>query len=223
MAVDTTRRNVLIGAGAVVLAGAAGGAYYFTRPKAPTSAELMAPGPLPDVTLGAPDAPVTIIEYASLSCSHCAEFHAKTYPDFKSRYIEPKKIRFVFREFAFNPLDVAGFLLARAAGPTGYFAMIELLFQKQDQWLVENPIPPLQAIAKQAGFSEEKFKAVLDDKATAASIEAVRDKALQKFNVRATPTFFAIGKPSGKESVNVAEGFQTAPEMDKLLAPLMTA
>ena len=129
-----TRRNLLIfaaGLAAVGIAGTGAG-YYFFGPQPTTaapqpapgaevsSADLLTPGPLGDKVLGPANAPVTIIEYASMTCPHCAHFHETTYPELKKKYIDTGKVRFIFREFPLDPLAAAGFMLARCAGKDKY-------------------------------------------------------------------------------------------------------
>jgi protein-disulfide isomerase len=199
-----TRREFLESVGALALVGAvaaAGGHSGLIVPaqaqaQAPqvSTEELMSPGPLPDQVLGAADAPVTIVEYASMTCGHCAAFHEKTYPELKKRYIDTGKVRFVFREFPLDPTAAAGFMLARCAGEGKYFPMVEALFSQQREWAVQKPIPPLMAIAKQAGFTQQKFEACLADQKLLADIEQVRERATNKFGVNSTPTFFINGK-----------------------------
>ena len=121
----------------------------------------MQAGPLGDMALGDEKAPVTIIEYASMTCPHCAAFHANTYPELKKRYIDTGKVRFIFREFPLDQLALAAFMLARCAGPDKYFPMIDTLFQQQKEWVVQKPLGPLLAIAKQAGMSEQAFNECL--------------------------------------------------------------
>src|SRR5690554_935145 len=126
----------------------------------------MKPGPLPEMSLGKADAPVTIVEYASMTCPHCANFHKTTFPELKKKYIDTGKVRFIFREFPLDPLAAGGFMLARCAGKddkTKYFAMVETLFHQQKEWVVQKPIEPLKSIAKQAGFTEQSFDQCLSD------------------------------------------------------------
>lgn len=220
-----SRRNFAVGSAAFVLAGSASvsGWPQFTtaivRPAAAqgaAEAELMKPGKLPDHPLGKTDAPVTIIEYASMTCSHCANFHNNVYPMLKSRYIETGKVRFIMREFPLDPLAAAAFMLARCAGKDNkekYYALIETLFQKQSEWAVQKPIPPLQAIAKQAGFTEQSFEACLSDQKMLDAIEADRNRASEKFGVNSTPTFFINGK--------MFRGALTVAELEKQIEPLL--
>jgi protein-disulfide isomerase len=163
----------------------------------PSPADLQQPGPLGDMVLGADNAPVTIIEYASMTCGHCADFHNKTYPKLKERYIDTGKVRFIMREFPLDPLAAGAFMLARCAGKDDknkYFAMVETLFHQQRDWLVQRPLDPLKAIAKQAGFSEQTFEQCLANQQVLNGIEQVRQRAAEKLGVNSTPTFFINGK-----------------------------
>ena len=178
------------------------------------SADLMAQGPLPDIWLGSKDAPVTMIEYASMTCTHCAAFHAETWPTLKSKYIDTGKVRFTLREFPLDPLATAGFLLARCAGDGRRYAIIDLLFDQQQNWaFVPKPVEALASTVKQAGISQTQFETCLKDQKLYDQINAVREKADQDLKVDATPTFFINGvKHPGELSVD---------ELDKLLAPLV--
>jgi len=178
------------------------------------AAELAKAGPDGDVALGSDKAPVTIIEYASMTCTHCAAFHATTYPVLKSKYIDTGKVRFALREFPLDPLATAGFMLARCAGPDKRSAMIDLLFAQQKNWaFTEKPIEALANLVKQAGFSQESFEACLKDQDLYAKVNKVRDHAAEKFGVNATPTFFINGKKQNGE-INPQE-------LDKILEPLL--
>src|SRR6187455_2336719 len=131
--------------------------------------ELMKADALPEMAMGSDKAPVTVIEYASMSCPHCAHFQETTFPELEKRYIDTGKVRFIFREFPLDPLAAAGFMLARCAGKDKFMPVVETLFAKQQEWMVQKPIPPLMSIAKQFGFSEQSFnqclanQKVLDD------------------------------------------------------------
>jgi len=220
----TTRRNVLIGAAAVAIVAAGGTGYYiWTRPVAagPASppprsggdAELMTPGPLGEQALGSANAPVTIIEYASMTCPACAQFHETTYPELKKRYIDTGKVRFIFREFPLDQLAAAAFMLARCAGNDKYFPLIEALFAKQTEWAVPRPLEPLFAIARQAGFTQDSFDACLKNQQVLEGIEQVRQRAAQRFNVQSTPTFFINGK--------LFRGLFKIEEMEKEILPYL--
>ena len=160
----------------------------------PSAAELMAPGPIEDLPLGKDDAPVTIIEYASMTCPHCAHFEETTWPQLKKDYVDTGKVRYIFREFPLDPLAAAGAMLARCGGKDKFIPIIEVLFKQQRDWVVQKPIPPLLAIAKQLGFTEESFNHCLSDQKLLDQIEAERELAASKFGVNSTPTFFINGK-----------------------------
>ena len=128
-AVKITRRKFNLGAIALAGSGVLVGIPLAAglRPalaQDPPLAELMQPGPLGDMVLGDEQAPVTIIEYASMTCPHCAHFHETTYPDLKKKYIDTGKVRFIFREFPLDQLAAAAFMLARCGGKDKYFPLI---------------------------------------------------------------------------------------------------
>jgi protein-disulfide isomerase len=200
-ALTLTRRR-LLSATAVFTLGMAGaaGALLPLLPvpaqadDAPSAADLAQAGPEGDVALGSDKAPVTIIEYASMTCPHCAHFSATTFPEIQKRYIDTGKVRFIFREFPLDALAAAGFMLARCAGNDKFMPIIETLFAKQADWVVQKPIEPLKAIAKQFGFTEESFNQCLANQKILDDIQAVRDRAASKLGVNSTPTFFVNGK-----------------------------
>ena len=142
-------------------------------------AKLLEPGALPEQSIGKPDAKVTIVEYASMTCPHCAHFHATTLPELKTKYIDTGKVRLILREFPFDPRAEAGFMLARCSGDN-YFPMVDVLFKQQMQWAgVENSKDALLQIAKLAGFTQEKFEACLTDQKLLEDVRAVRDARLE--------------------------------------------
>jgi protein-disulfide isomerase len=149
--------------------------------------------PLPEMALGKADAPVTIIEYSSLSCPHCAAFHKEIFPELQSQYIDTGKVRYVMREFPLNEAALAGAVVARCLDPSRYFAFTGLLFSKQNDWAFkEDALTPLKALAKQAGMSGEEFDKCIDNEGLQKEILAVRDGG-QKKGVNATPSFFVNG------------------------------
>jgi protein-disulfide isomerase len=182
-----TRRHLL-------LAGSAFAAMALATPAlALDLAELNKPPELGEMWLGADEgAKVTLIEYASATCPHCAAFHNDVYGKLKADYIDTKKIRFIFREFPLNDAALAAFMIARAAPKESYFPLIDIYFETLQTW-AQNPAQGLLNIAKQAGFSEEKFNATLRDENLARAIMAIRDGGA-KFGVQGTPTFFLNGK-----------------------------
>lgn len=156
--------------------------------------ELMAEGSLPDIVIGDPDAPVTIVEYASMTCGHCANFHENSYPATKANYIDTGKAKLIIREFPFDPRALAAFMLARCTGDDAKrTAMIDILFDKQDEWArAENASTALLNIAKLAGFSQTSFAACLNNKELQQQITLTQERG-QEFGVDATPTFFVNG------------------------------
>jgi protein-disulfide isomerase len=185
---------VLIGGVVYWRAGSAGGA---TGEKTdPDLAELMAPGPLPDLSLGKEDAPNTIVEYASMTCPHCAQFHKLVLPELQTKYIDAGKARLILREFPLDGLAVAAFMLARCAGPDRYYPVVGALFDTQETWAVAGTEgkEKLFLVAKQAGFSKEKFDQCIGDKELFNKIVETRTRGHEKFGVDSTPSFFINGK-----------------------------
>jgi protein-disulfide isomerase len=177
--------------------------------------ELMKPGALPDLTQGPADAKVTVVEYASMTCGHCAHFAKDVWPEFKKKYIDTGKVYYVFREFPLDNLAAAASMLARCAGGDKTFPLIEVLFEKQAEWaFVEgNPVPKLFEIAKQAGFTQEAFDKCLTDQKLLDNITAGRTRGSEVFGVSATPTFFINGKR--------LDGSPTMASFDKMIEPLL--
>ena len=149
-----------------------------------------------------------------MTCPHCAAFHAQTFPALKAQYIDTGKVRFSLREFPFDPLATAGFMLARCAGPNKREPMIDLLFAQQKNWaFTDKPFQGLSNLIKQTGMSQETFESCLKDQGLYDKVNAVRDAGAQKFGVDATPTFFINGKK--------ASGEMSIEEMAKLFAPFL--
>ena len=181
-----TRRDFVAGTSALAIAAALGAALApaaLAQAAAPSTAELLETGALEDMVLGKADALVTVIEYASMTCGHCAAFHANTYPEFKKRYVDTGKARYILREFPLDPLAAGAFMLARCAGKDRYFPLVETLFQQQRQWTVQKPLEPLFAIVRQAGFTQQTFDACLRDQKMLDGIEWVRQRGSEKFKV----------------------------------------
>lgn len=178
--------------------------------------DLLAPGELPDFVLGPANAPVTIIEYASMTCGHCATFAKDTFPKLKSTYIDTGKVRFMLREFPLDTLAAAVFMLARShAGDNAekYISLVDGFFATQSEWAVKNPVEPLKKVARQMGINEEAFVKGIENKDMLAKMSASRDRAADKFGVNATPTFFINGK---KES-----GALTIEQLSAAIDPLL--
>jgi protein-disulfide isomerase len=184
-------------------------------------ADLAVASPLGDMVMGAENAPVTIIEYASMTCPHCAHFAVETFPKLKERYIDTGKVRYIFREFPLDVVAAGASLLARCADKDKYFSLLDLLFHTQVNWAVQNPLEPLFDVVKQAGFSRESFNACLDTKNNENSrkilngIESTRNHAADKLKVTSTPTFFINGKR--------VTGALSIEEMEKEITPYLKA
>jgi protein-disulfide isomerase len=219
-----SRQMLLLLAVAVVIA--AGAIFFFTRPvtQPPTAAtavapaeataqssDLAQPGPLGDMTLGDPKAPNVVIEYASMTCTHCQRFNAEVFKPFKAKYIDTGKVYYIYRDFPLDPLATSAIMLAHCAPPDRFFAIVDLLFQKQKDWaFVDDPKTALFNLMKQVGFTQETFDACLTNQKMLDGVNAEKDRAASKLGVEATPTFFFNGKKK--------EGEQTLEDIDKLLA-----
>lgn len=208
-----TRRTFLAATAAAGAAFALSGLPAPALAQTVSAAELMAEGPIKEIWIGKADAPVTIIEYASMTCSHCAAFHTQTWPTLKSKYIDAGKVRFSLREFPLDPLAAAGFMLARCAGDDKRNAVVDLLFSQQKAWITDKPVEALMNLLKQTGFTQESFEACLKNQELYDGVMKVRDRAAEKFGVNATPTFFINGKKQN--------GAMTVEELDKVLEPLL--
>lgn len=159
-------------------------------------ADLAKPAPLGDVVLGADNAPVTLIEYASMSCGHCAEFHKTTYPKLKAEYIDTDKVRFIFREYPLNLQAAAASMLARCAGkddPVKYHDMAGLLFSTQDEWVARDTAAQLRRIASQRGMDDDSFNTCIGNQSMVDGLQAGMAHASIKLRVDSTPTFFING------------------------------
>lgn len=159
-------------------------------------AKLMEPGPLPEMWLGSEDAPVTVVEYASMTCGHCRNFEENTWPELKKAYVDTGKIRFILREFPLDPRATAAIMLARCS-EDNYFPLVNVLFRRQDDWArapQERAAEALFQTVKIAGFSQESFDACLKDQQLLDNVNATRKRAAEEFGVDSTPTFFINGK-----------------------------
>jgi protein-disulfide isomerase len=162
-------------------------------------ATVLKPGALPELTVGDPSG-VSVVEYGSLTCPHCATFSREIFPELKKDYIDTGKVRYIFREFSRNPLDVAAFVLARCIGDDKAFAAIELLFSQQDKWaFVDKPLEPLIAAMRPAGLTHDQAMACLKDQAKADAMLAVEKRATDEIKMTGTPTFVIDGKVYGGE------------------------
>ncbi|MCA6106469.1 DsbA family protein [Bradyrhizobium cenepequi] len=164
---------------------------------AQSAADVAKPQSLPDMALGPQNAPVTITEYASMTCPHCANFNETVFPKIKSEYIDTGKIRYVFREFPLDIKAAAGSMLARCISKDDapkYFAVIDLLFRQQNDWVMKNTTETLTRIGKQAGLSQQQVEECLKDQALLDKIAADQKYANDVLKVNSTPTFFINGE-----------------------------
>lgn len=165
---------------------------------APTAAR--AAGPLPpaegDMVLGSPAAKVQVVEYASLSCGHCAHWNQEVFPQLKAKYIDTGKVRFVFREFLTPPNEfaAAGYLLARRIGQARYFEVLDAIFKQQAAIFESQDLwGGLLKIGKSFGLTEAQFTAALGDKAALAALNARVAKAGERDGIEGTPTIIVNG------------------------------
>ncbi len=183
---------------------------------AQSASDVAKPGSLPDMALGLATAPVTVTEYASMTCGHCAHFNENVFPKIKSEYIDSGKIRWVFREFPLDIKAAAGSMLARCIAKEDagkYFAVIDMLFKQQNDWVSKNTTETLTRIGKQAGLSQQAVEECLKDQALLDKIAADQKFASEVLKVNSTPTFFING-----EMVKGATSFE---EFDKKIKALL--
>jgi protein-disulfide isomerase len=162
-------------------------------------AAVLKPGTLPELSIGDASG-VPVIEYGSLTCPHCAAFSREVLPELKKDYIDTGKVKYIFREFSRNPLDIAAFVLARCIGDDKAFAAIELLFSAQDKWaFVDKPLEPLIAAMRPTGLTHDQAMACLKDQAKIEAVSAVGKRATDEIKMNGTPTFVIDGKVYGGE------------------------
>jgi len=183
---------------------------------AQSAADVAKPVSLPDMALGPADAKVTITEFASMTCPHCAAFNAEVFPKIKAEYIDTGKVRYIFREFPLDIKAAAGSMLARCIAKddaTKYFAVTDLLFRSQNDWVVKNTTETLQRIGKQAGLSQQEVDACLKDQKLLDKIAADQKYASDVLKVDSTPTFFINGER--------IKGEASLEEFEKKINPLL--
>ena len=177
------------------------------------TADLHAPGQLGEKTLGEADAPVTVVEYASMSCPHCASFDNQTFEAFKEKYIDTGQVRFIFREFPLNAPAYAVAMVARCAPADRFFDVVHAYFRSQNEWLTAGDLKAaILEKAKEFGFTEQSFDACISNQSLFTGLEAVRERG-EAFGVQATPTFFINGRK--------VEGALTLEDLDEAIQPLL--
>ncbi|MBV1708200.1 MAG: DsbA family protein [Hyphomicrobiales bacterium] len=189
------RRRLLQAAGAGSVLLMAGSGQALAAGPDYTMAQLMVPMPLKDLPEGKAGAPVTIIEYASMTCPHCAHFQVATMPQLKKDYLDTGKAVHILREFPLDPLATAAFMLARYAGDDKRNALVDMLFRRQNEWVyVDKQIPALTKLVAEVGITKADFDKCLADKALYDNVNKMRDIASNSFKVDSTPTFFINGR-----------------------------
>lgn len=199
--------SAIAAGGLALLLAACGGANSSESetPGAETAAggsiEKHGEGSLGDMAMGEADAPITVVEYASVTCPHCATFHQEIFPEIKENYIDTGKVRFIFREFPTAPanLSVAGSMLARCAaekrGDDAYFVILNALFQTQRTWIYgESPRDELLKVASQAGMSAEDFDTCVQRKELLDLINENIKEGSEKYGINSTPSFVVEGQ-----------------------------
>jgi protein-disulfide isomerase len=213
-----TRRAFTLALSMTGLAALAGFSplHLISSAMAQSAADVAKPVSLPDMALGPDKAAVTITEFASMTCPHCAAFNAEVFPKLKAEYIDTGKIRYIFREFPLDVKAAAGSMLARciAKGDANkYFAVTDLLFRSQSDWVMKNTTETLTRIGKQAGLSAQEVESCLKDQSLLDKIAADQKYASDVLKVDSTPTFFINGeKVKGETSLE---------EFEKKINPLL--
>lgn len=161
---------------------------------AQSGAAPAAPVQYEERVMGDPDAPVTIIEYSSLTCPHCATFHADVLPEVKEQYIDTGKAKLIFRDFPLDPVAAAAALISRCVPEDNYFKFLDVLFSTQDQWAgSRDPLAALQGYARLSGLPGDRLEQCLTDQALFDAIQSVKTQGQQEFGVTGTPTLIVDG------------------------------
>lgn len=213
------RRTVLQTTGAGIALGTLSGCFSGDGDNQANSAggsgsKLDQPGPLEEKTIGDVNAPIKVIEYASMTCPHCASFHNLIYHPLKEKYVDTGKVLFAFREFPLDPLAVTIAVLARCAPDDKFFNVIDVFFKTQSKWRRnDNPLAAVTEITKQLGYSQQSVESCLKNQVVIDGVNAIRKHGIEVMKVDATPTFFINGKKvSGAISLE-----QFDAEFEKLL------
>jgi protein-disulfide isomerase len=209
------RRLAIIGAAVLVIVAAVAIYFYYQRQDSDPSAGLHEPPELGERALGSADAPVTVVEYASMSCPHCGAFHRQTFDAFKEKYIDTGQVRFLFREFPLNSPAYVVALLARCAPEDRYFTVVDAYFDHQERWMAaEDTKAAIFDIAKQLGFTQQSFDECISNQAIFTGLENEMKRGAA-FGVQATPTFFINGQKAQ------TPGALSLEDLDKEIQPLL--
>ncbi|MET0432443.1 MAG: DsbA family protein [Hyphomicrobium sp.] len=170
----------------------------------PTVADIMAPSPLPEMSWGRPNAPVTIVQYMSLTCPHCRNFHLTVYPELERRFIDTGKVRYILREFPIGKSSGNATIALRCAPPDKYLELYGKFMQQQASWVsLEVRIDAIYAVAKQVGMTRPQFDACLQNQDMIAKLKWIKDRG-RKLGIIGTPNFF-IGTKLIKKELTIAE------------------
>jgi protein-disulfide isomerase len=171
-----------------------------------------------EMSMGNANAKVTVIEYASVTCPHCARFNEEVFPSFKAKYVDTGKVRYVFREFLTPPAQVAaaGFLVARCAGRDKYFAVVDALFHSQSELYSPNPDVRgmIMRVGRSVGMTDDKITACITDEKALKELQDRVDSAINVEKIDGTPTFVINGK-------KLESGEKTLAQLDAEIQPLL--
>jgi protein-disulfide isomerase len=202
-----------------VLLGSGGGLSTLAMSKRPEAAKLkgkVAERP-DDMALGNPNAPIQVVEYASLACSHCANVEKEVMPSLRAKYIDTGKVRYIFRDYPLNPFGTAAAMAAHCRGAEYYFDTISVIFELQAWWLAapdsEDALMRLATIMRQTGMSKDEFDRCVRDEALLARVQSVAEEGQKLYSVDSTPTFIINGKTH--------KGELSFERFEAILAPLL--
>lgn len=160
----------------------------------PTVADVMQPGPLPEMALGRADAPVTIIKYASMTCPYCRKFQIEVFPELKRQYIDTGKVRFIIREFPIGFQSGTATIAMRCASPDKYFELYDKLMRQQASWVSQEVrTEPILSVASQVGMTRAQFDACRKNQGMIDALNAIKERG-RTLGVIGTPNFFINGK-----------------------------
>ncbi len=181
----------------------------------PSVADVMTAGPLPEMSLGRPDAPVTIVQYASLTCPHCRAFHRETFPEFKRTYIDTGKVRYILREFPIGKQSGNATIALRCAPPDKYFTLYGKFMEQQTSWVSQEVrLEPIFAVAKQVGMTQAQFDSCLKNQAMIDGLKWVKERG-RTLGIIGTPNFFVQGK--------LVKKTLTMSDIREMVEPLLSA
>ncbi len=147
-----------------------------------------------DLVYGKADAPVTIIEYASLACPHCADFHENTFPKIKEAFIDTGKVKFIYRDFPLGAAALAASMISRCAGPKRHAGMVDLLFKSQKQWArAEDPVGAIAMVARMGGLGPSDVQACIRNGELMSTLQKRAQEAADKNGINSTPSFLVNG------------------------------